>query len=397
MQNKEQAYDIINNDFPTESFCSMPWNSAAVGPDGVVVPCCRWNNREETKQAPHISNGLHNALNSDFFKNIRKEMLAGKYPSGCNKCWQQEKRNISWYRAGHHAHYVVDSPYKEHEYTEDAHPLRFLETGLGNHCNLSCVMCNGASSSLFYTIKNPGVKVPNGYQENIENIDVNFNELMAIKIVGGEPMFDKTHEPFISSIINKTNNPENIVLHYHTNGTIFPSEKILNMWNLCKRIDLFFSIDDVREHAYNQRPGNYKWELIESNIEKYVEIKKEIPHIELLINATVSALTIRRLPKLLDWAERKGISLHRFNLGEVAGNPHLHPKNIKKEIKEKILEEFNEYKLTCNKDAKSVIEIAEKILKLENDFETSKERILEQEKSKRIFKHYNIDLRNIEL
>ena len=73
-------------DLPTSSYCSYLWAGAAVGPDGLVMPCCRFfGPRTKNDPAPHIRDGIKKAREGEYFTSIRKQMIEGKRPYQCGK------------------------------------------------------------------------------------------------------------------------------------------------------------------------------------------------------------------------------------------------------------------------------------------------------------------------
>ena len=69
--------------------CAAPWVHLHTFPNGAVYPCCL------TPMEYPIGNlnteSLDEVWNSKKLCNIRKEMIEGKEPESCKRCFEQEK------------------------------------------------------------------------------------------------------------------------------------------------------------------------------------------------------------------------------------------------------------------------------------------------------------------
>ena len=56
-----------------------------------------------------------------------------------------------------------------------------------------------------------------------------------------------------------------MVLHYITNGSVRPTEKLLSLMDQFKSVDMTFSMDGIEEQfEYNRKGGN--WQTFQSNL-----------------------------------------------------------------------------------------------------------------------------------
>ena len=208
------------DELPTKSFCILPWVSANIGAEGDVVPCCLWHGKGERFAKEHnvkramVKDGLTNARDSEYFQKIRQMMLEGKRPSGCNVCYKNED---SEYHKDHDKAYgrehLRTTYHKAHapkfyKYKNEPMPMKWLETGLSNLCNMACVMCNGGSSSIIFGAFNPGKSVPKGFIESLDNINEDLSALRLLTLLGGEPMIEKKHDKLLEMIIGKNSDPD---------------------------------------------------------------------------------------------------------------------------------------------------------------------------------------------
>jgi hypothetical protein len=84
------------------------------------------------------SSTISDIRNSDTFKRIRLEMLAGKVPDACRECFREETRGIISKRLKSTQDYPLTPDFLATATKEDGSidlPLNFLELRLGNRCH----------------------------------------------------------------------------------------------------------------------------------------------------------------------------------------------------------------------------------------------------------------------
>ena len=72
----------------SETFCMMPWVHMHAFPDGRAYPCCLadyWHPVGDLRK-----NTMEEVWNQDKYKDMRKNMMAGKECKECTKCYEQE-------------------------------------------------------------------------------------------------------------------------------------------------------------------------------------------------------------------------------------------------------------------------------------------------------------------
>ena len=127
---------------------------AAVNPGGGFRVCCNSNpqnnkvlNDDGSGKAYRIfKDDISTVWNSEWYKNIRKQFIAGERPETCQRCFREEDAGIRSPRAGYNEKW-----YKEDVKVAEEIPLdiRYVDLRLGNLCNLKCRMCNPWSSSMW--------------------------------------------------------------------------------------------------------------------------------------------------------------------------------------------------------------------------------------------------------
>jgi len=360
---------IRENSNVKDTVCGALWAHARVTVEGTVTPCCRYNHHDHSEQ-PQLKDGIGAAINSDFFEDVRKRMLAGEKINECRQCYEEEKLLGDSMRTGFNKKYS--------KFVDTEPKIRYLETSFSSHCNLACRMCNETASSKWKLINNPGMKVDVTVDANETSFynDTDLSELKSIKIVGGEPFINKFHAEYLDNFISRSNNPKDIVLYYNTNGTVFPNNKVLEYWKNVKEVHITFSIDAIGNLNDYLRPGS-SWDTLTATIEKF----KSTPDIDFVFttHSVISNISVWKLAPLVKWKI--------VNFGHPGGffildRPrHLSIKNLPQDKKDELLEYINKvdtgehvYTSVRNELSKqydvetTANEIAEKEQRLDNYF-----------------------------
>lgn len=306
-----------------DTFCCLPWIHLATHPNGVVSLCCQSDMREGLSMAKNNdgkgllnlnSHSINTIANSDYFKEVRLEMLEGKMPKGCLTCYQNESKGILSKRMyeNEQLKYTIDDAKKiTSKNGEIDVNYEFIELRLGNVCNLKCVTCNPVSSS----------KWKSDYQRLYESRDIDFltdyswvtkdlykwteaddfwedlfnnsKNLKAVYLNGGEPTLIKKHWHFLDQLI-ESGRAENISLIYSLNLTTVPDEA-LTRWSKFKKVTIQASLDDLRDrNKYIRYPAN--WDKSVDNLNKLSN-----SGLELQLMQTVSVLNFFYLDEYYEW------------------------------------------------------------------------------------------------
>ena len=253
--------------------CSLLWNHVRVHVDGTVLPCCQFQANElssDYPEIPKLSDGIDAAFNSDLFERIRSDMEQGMQPNACRKCYHLEKHSINSMRLEFNKRYN----------TEDK--------------KLRCIKVDTSTDSAL-----------------LDYYDSDLSELDYIKFVGGEPMIDKNHEPFLSKLFSKSD--KDISLRYYTNGTVKPSKQVIEFWKSAKSVEIYFSIDGVGRVNEILRPP-HKWETIVDTIEYFKSI--ECVNFEFYIHTVVSCANIKHLLPLIQFGLQYTGDIPNFDILE---------------------------------------------------------------------------------
>jgi len=165
------------------------------------------------------------------------------------------------------------------------------------------VICDHNSSSLW--AKENAKSKNTVYIRPLNNVDlaidkivntVNLNNVTYIKFFGGEPLFTDTHLKFLEHVPF----PENITIHYTTNGSIYPNSKTLETWKKFKLIIFAASLDGIDEQ-FNYIRWPLPWEKVSTNL---IRLRDNAPYnVIFRVEFTVNFLNAYYFDRLETWVE----------------------------------------------------------------------------------------------
>ena len=207
-------------------FCLAKWTQVTMHLGSGITHSCHHVGAHKIPLAELATNpsALHN---TNFKKQIRKEMLAGKRPDECDYCWRIEdntnnfsdrvtKSSESWSTIDRDK--IIASTGDENIYP------RYVEVSFSNVCNFKCAYCGPAFSSKWTEeIKANGpYKLKNNHYNAIKETEVPILEreenpyieafwkwfpeavkhMQVFRITGGEPLLSKHTTRVIQYLIN---------------------------------------------------------------------------------------------------------------------------------------------------------------------------------------------------
>ena len=312
-----------------ESICMLPWISIEASPTGTARPCCLA--RENIVGIDLRTNTLQEAYQSEYMKNMRRQMRNGEKPATCKLCWDEEAAGRDSKRI--HSRVRLKELYPQVDWQNDTpDQLWFLDLKLGNICNLKCRICGSWSSSkwaaeeLDYMPKGSNKKEHIAYTwlkqgkwpEESPNFWENLKKLLPhiryFEFTGGEPWLIQEHWDLLKYAV-ATGESKHIDIHYNTNATIdvLGLEKSL-LWESFGRVDIAFSVDNVGERFEYERYGA-DWDKANEIIDG-VHFARDVdaPNITTQLCFTVNIQNVYYLDELLDWAKTKSFDSIYFNM-----------------------------------------------------------------------------------
>ena len=307
--------------------CSLLWSHAAINMDGKIMPCCRYDRQNTTLS--NINDGLRAGFESGLHETLRNRMRDGeRITPGCDKCWNREDVIDKSMRT------EFNKLYFKHAEAEDI-SLRYLEIGFSTHCNLACRMCDYSASSTWHRIRFPNQSVNVGFQLDISKFDADLSNLREIKIVGGEPMLAKKHDEFMELLGEKADLGK-INITYHTNCTVKPSQRIVNLWKKMRRVIVVLSIDGVGRVNEIQRPG-HDWSDLLSVFDYFKQLKDD-NIIQLRTHTVVTPINVFHLDELYQFFYDNKQWIRKNHIDACKNIPNLTLSNMEESLKHKAID-----------------------------------------------------------
>jgi sulfatase maturation enzyme AslB (radical SAM superfamily) len=296
-------------------------------------------------------------MNSDSYKKARLEVLDGKKPKACLRCYAEEAKGVKSKRIDeieNYPTYTIDVAREVTDstgYMKDVQ-LEFVELRLGNTCNIACRTCNPASSSKWRndydalqkatTFQLTDYNTMEGFRwperEGFwEDLLQHCDNVKTFYINGGEPMLIKEHFAFLERLVElgKTD----IKLWYNINMTLM-NEKVIELWRKFDHVKISCSIDDLGDRNHYIRYPT-KWNDVEKN---FLRLKKE--NFEMDITQTVSWMNYSTLGDFYNFFTKKhGIYVyHNMVYDPAILSPAVLPKTMRDEIHKKFEQVFDKPK-----------------------------------------------------
>jgi sulfatase maturation enzyme AslB (radical SAM superfamily) len=250
------------------------------------------NQNNQLSISPCCISPIKEAVNIDFINNkylnqIRETWLTGEYPTACFACKNAEASGVNSRRLG------VNQWYSDNGYDNLDVEMITLDYWTGDTCNLRCVICGPNNSSSW----KEELKIPAELRKSSTNYfwkELDLTKLKLVHFNGGEPLLSKEHIVFLRAIPNK----KQVQVTYNTNGTILPSDELLNLWQEFKLVYLDFSIDDIGERfEYQRYPA--KWDSVTNNLQWFIN---NSPHNCMFgVNTSIGILNYNNIEALDNW------------------------------------------------------------------------------------------------
>jgi MoaA/NifB/PqqE/SkfB family radical SAM enzyme len=300
------------------------------------------------------NHSIEEIMNGDSFNDVRLDMLNGKEPEMCKRCYREEEAGIWSKRAKENktfSHFTIEEARdrtRKDGSLKDI-DLEFIELRLGNICNVKCRTCNPWSSSKWITDYNK----LRGKFTTLDLFDKEHNQFdwpeqdkfwddlfensksaKVFYINGGEPTLIKEHFRFLQRMIDAGRT--NVKLWYNINMTNMTPE-IIDIWKQFDDVEVGFSIDDIgNRNEYIRHPT--KWDKVNETVDMLLEHKDTM---QFAVTQTVSWMNFYYLDEMKEWANSKGIWVHHNFVTQPSWfSPDALPLEIRKEIIEKVTPAF---------------------------------------------------------
>jgi sulfatase maturation enzyme AslB (radical SAM superfamily) len=305
--------------------------------NGVIYPCCRsvgskLPNVNEADGRPfrvQDEGGIAEGWNSAYMRNLRRDMLAGRRPEPCARCYMYEDIGMRSHRQSQNEHYLKQIAGLLMRTDPDGSApleLQTIDLRLGNLCNLRCRMCSPQSSKALIRewAELHGVPSNHSYFEQLRNLDwfsqpafwqifeKHTANIERLHFAGGEPLLINQMFDFLERLI-ELGRAKNIMISYNTNLTVLP-RRIFELWPHFRSVRVTVSVDGFDEvNSLIRYPTN--WATLDRNM-KTLDAEAERLNCRggLGINTTVQLYNIFHIEKFIEYAATSFNSFEAPNL-----------------------------------------------------------------------------------
>ena len=299
-------------------WCSLPWTHLCVRPDDTLKPCCRYQygpgDTQHSVTMDAIAIDGVAALDTEYLKQLRNDLLTSTPRPECKKCDVEEKNYRPSLRTIMNP--VIDLKQQDCNNTFDS--VQYLELSIDNICNLQCRMCDSKFSSRLIGrdqfLGNPVHKKLEPSYTKLSSLDL--SKLTRIKLLGGEPFITPNLEQFLD-FISAHVDVSQIDLDINTNATTIPSDAIVYKLNQFRCLELNVSLDSYSlANDYQRWGSDYKKAF--KNVLEYEKIfKKKL----IAYHNTISLLTANELAHTLNILQ--GLHGYHVSIDFVRSPEHL--------------------------------------------------------------------------
>ena len=244
---------------------------------------------------------LDKVWNSAEHNRLKQLINENKPIPGCSACYKAELAGLESRRQG--AAKLFENFFNDNNINLSG--PQSIDYSVGNLCNLKCTTCGPENSTAWipdYQQIYPTFNIePLKYQKN-NQIEVTDPALLKNIINvhfhgGGEPLLVDNHINLLKEI-KQVKGLADVHVFYNTNGTIKPSAELLDLWNECRLVELYFSIDAVGERFNYLRYGA-DWQEVQNNLQWY---RQHMPVNHMFkVNCTWGYLNVYYLTEVVDW------------------------------------------------------------------------------------------------
>lgn len=296
-------------------FCVLPWLHFHALPNKKVLPCCMANSDMPVSSTDSAS--VIEMMNTDEYKQLRRNMLDGVKSDCCNRCYDVE--HVGQWSLRQSANAVRYEKNKElidstnEDGSIDEFKLQYVDIRWSNICNFKCRSCGPEFSSLHAKefIENKGGIEKLQQYFRMDNMVVSCNadgsffdkvkpylkDVDEVYFAGGESLITGEHYKMLDEWIKLGNT--DIRLTYTTNFSVFKhkGKNVINYWKNFKNIQIFASLDGMGKNLEYLRSGA-DWAEIEDNIKM---LKQEVPHVKFNLTPTISVWNAWHFPDFFDY------------------------------------------------------------------------------------------------
>lgn len=267
---------------------------------------------------------------------IKNQMIAGERPEECHRCWALEDQGLTSDRQLKNAalDYYWDKNIEDifkMAQNNQLNDVLMLKLITSYTCNATCVSCNSSASSSWYQLEQ---KMSSNFpirsysfidiSEVKKNVD--FKKLVALSLIGGEPLYEKKNFDLLEHILDLGN--KSIFISVVTNGSVPLSSRQKHILSQFKNLNFSVSIDGT-ERVFEYMRYPLKWNELLANLKFFSELTDNISS-----NYTLSNLNVLYHNQTVKWFNDNNIPYaNNPIMWPTWLRPHSLPESVKQILK----------------------------------------------------------------
>lgn len=334
-----------------------------------------------TKPVNAFKTPIEQVWNNNYYKQLRLDMANGVQNPTCKTCWVKESNG----EFSHRQKYNSDNNVQDEKVRSLCKNViasdgvfndmpRIIQIKIGSLCNLKCIMCNQASSSLIESEvkewKKENIELPqyikfiDQYPEDwkgtttSEQAEILYNNYKSaiencqdIQLVGGEPLVNPFTDFILKRLIEE-DKAKNKNLYFITNLTSL-NKKIISQLQKFRYTTISVSWDhvDADKFKYIRFPANYNH--FRENFNKLINH----PNINVKLSPTFSIFNIFDVEAIFDTFKELSLNQAEFTINpNWVENPKYFSIRYLEDEQKHFVADYIETYLEKNKNEKFFIE-----------------------------------------
>lgn len=264
--------------------------------NGFVTSCPQQSDQLQVLDNEYLPSKF---FNSNNFKQHRKDLISGKWPSGCDMCEHVECNNSG---TSMRQEEPVDLQHYNTDGSVDFAGLKTAEIRFSHSCNMACLHCSQVFSSGWMTKlkryesdnedrqhqlhqltgamhrKSPDDDLTMSISteralEIVEDLNTNFPNLERVDFAGGEVLYQKQFFPTLEKL-SQHPNAKNMLVMFHSNfNADFDPVALSNLLQFFGKSIIMVSVDaGPRLYPYF-RQGD--WNKLKDNIDAFRKVNNK--------------------------------------------------------------------------------------------------------------------------
>lgn len=328
--------------FENKSFCMLAWAGINIEPNNRVTPCCEFANAlgDASQQS------LSEIWNSQGWKKLRQDMLAGIPITECDACYQKEKMGRDTLRKS--SNRLLTDQINLIDQTQvdgqlDTFNLQYWDIRYNNLCNLACRSCSPSASSSWYQpaqalglitqAKSPILLAGSNEHDIFGQIIQHIDHVKQIYFAGGEPSMIEQFYKILELLDSRGRNDVALCYNINMSRLQLKNKSLLDLWKRFPKVSIGASLDGENQRGEYLRQG-LDWKDV---LENRQQMMAQCPHIDFYVTATVSVLNVLHLPDFhKSWVAQNLLKPEDFNIQILFDPVYLRIDHSPMAMKEKI-------------------------------------------------------------